>query len=164
VTTCLRCGTGVSFENVSEGYFAVCPKHDEDLYEIEVENTVNEPTPCGAYALIRWNDEEQLTTTVFFSFEPNPDGDDEYIYPLSGKSDEQVFYGCDNGLPELLSMVNPDDYLHDFTVLEVGDIVYPHTLEGICDSCTADATVTRHYKANYEHYDWCTNCDEQETN
>jgi hypothetical protein len=37
VITCLRCGTAVSFEDVTEGYFAVCPNHDEDLYEIEVE-------------------------------------------------------------------------------------------------------------------------------
>jgi len=37
MTACLRCGTKVSFENVSEGYFAVCPQHDEDLYEIETE-------------------------------------------------------------------------------------------------------------------------------
>jgi len=145
----------------------VCPQHDEDLYEIEVENTVKlreelTSKPCGAYALIRWNDKEQLTSTVYFSFEPNPDGDDEYIYPLSGKSDEQVFYGCDNGLPELLSMLNPDDYLHDFTVLEIGELVYPIILQGICDSCTVDATVTRHYKPD-DYYDWCTNCDEQES-
>ena len=34
---CQRCGTKVSFKNVSEGYYAVCPAHDEDLYEIETE-------------------------------------------------------------------------------------------------------------------------------
>jgi len=32
---CNRCNTPVIFETVSKGYFAVCPKHDEDLYEIE---------------------------------------------------------------------------------------------------------------------------------
>lgn len=38
---CVRCGTQVSFENVSEGYYAVCPSHDEDLYKIEVEEISN---------------------------------------------------------------------------------------------------------------------------
>jgi hypothetical protein len=33
---CSRCETPVSFENVSEGYYAVCPEHYEDLYRFEV--------------------------------------------------------------------------------------------------------------------------------
>jgi hypothetical protein len=33
---CARCLTPVVYTNVSEGYFAVCPEHDEDLYSIEV--------------------------------------------------------------------------------------------------------------------------------
>lgn len=32
---CKRCGTPVSFDEVSDGYYAVCPQHDEDLYEFE---------------------------------------------------------------------------------------------------------------------------------
>jgi hypothetical protein len=32
---CDRCETEVSFEDVSAGYYAVCLKHDEDLYQIE---------------------------------------------------------------------------------------------------------------------------------
>ena len=32
---CLRCNSPVIFENVSAGYFCVCPVHDEDLYEFE---------------------------------------------------------------------------------------------------------------------------------
>lgn len=32
---CRRCGTPVSYDDVSPGYFAVCPEHDEDLYLIE---------------------------------------------------------------------------------------------------------------------------------
>ena len=34
---CNRCGTLVSFDDVSLGYWAVCPKHDEDLFMIECE-------------------------------------------------------------------------------------------------------------------------------
>ena len=33
---CGRCNTLVSRINVSQGYFAYCPTHDEDLYRIEV--------------------------------------------------------------------------------------------------------------------------------
>lgn len=32
---CTRCETPVSFDDVCEGYFAVCPHHEEDLYEFE---------------------------------------------------------------------------------------------------------------------------------
>lgn len=32
---CARCRTPVSFEQVSDGYYAVCPYHDEDLYDFE---------------------------------------------------------------------------------------------------------------------------------
>jgi endogenous inhibitor of DNA gyrase (YacG/DUF329 family) len=32
---CARCQTPVEFGEVSEGYFAYCPQHDEDLYNIE---------------------------------------------------------------------------------------------------------------------------------
>ena len=31
-----RCGTDVSFEDVSDGYFAQCPSCDEDLYSFEL--------------------------------------------------------------------------------------------------------------------------------
>jgi hypothetical protein len=34
---CLRCRSVVSFDNVSNGYFAVCLTHDEDLFEFETE-------------------------------------------------------------------------------------------------------------------------------
>lgn len=32
---CNRCDTPVSFDDVSQGYWAVCPQHDEDLFMIE---------------------------------------------------------------------------------------------------------------------------------
>ena len=32
-----RCGTSISFEDVSAGYYAQCPTCDEDLYSFEVE-------------------------------------------------------------------------------------------------------------------------------
>ena len=32
---CSRCHTEVSFHDVTDGYFAVCPKHDEDLWQFE---------------------------------------------------------------------------------------------------------------------------------
>lgn len=35
LTKCNRCGSVVSFEDVSPGYYAVCPEHDEDLYKME---------------------------------------------------------------------------------------------------------------------------------
>ncbi len=41
MSKCKRCGTVVVFSDVSEGYYAVCPYHDEDLFEFEVEE-VNE--------------------------------------------------------------------------------------------------------------------------
>lgn len=34
---CARCKTPVVFENVTEGYVAVCPEHDEDLLLSEIE-------------------------------------------------------------------------------------------------------------------------------
>lgn len=34
---CSRCKSPVSFEDVSEHYFAVCLEHDEDLFEFETE-------------------------------------------------------------------------------------------------------------------------------
>ena len=34
-----RCGTEVSFQNVTEGYYAQCPKCDEDVYSFEVVQT-----------------------------------------------------------------------------------------------------------------------------
>lgn len=33
---CVRCGTFVVYTDVTPGYYAVCPKHDEDLYQFEV--------------------------------------------------------------------------------------------------------------------------------
>lgn len=33
---CSRCTTPVTFTDVADGYYAVCPHHDEDLYSIEV--------------------------------------------------------------------------------------------------------------------------------
>lgn len=35
-STCGRCGTIVEWDNVSEGYYAYCPTHDEDLFSWEV--------------------------------------------------------------------------------------------------------------------------------
>lgn len=32
---CARCNTPVVFTDVSDGYYAVCPQHDEDLYWYE---------------------------------------------------------------------------------------------------------------------------------
>ena len=32
---CKRCETPVVYTNISPGYFAVCPEHDEDLYMFE---------------------------------------------------------------------------------------------------------------------------------
>ena len=39
---CNRCDTPVSFDDVSPGYWAVCPQHDEDLdkWEIFIEVSV----------------------------------------------------------------------------------------------------------------------------
>lgn len=34
---CVRCKTTVVFDNVTEGYVAVCPEHDEDLLSFEIE-------------------------------------------------------------------------------------------------------------------------------
>lgn len=34
-TVCRRCGTPATFDEVSDGYYAYCPKHDEDLYPFE---------------------------------------------------------------------------------------------------------------------------------
>jgi hypothetical protein len=36
VIVCARCKTEVSFEDVTKGYYAVCPEHDEDLDEWEI--------------------------------------------------------------------------------------------------------------------------------
>lgn len=33
-----RCGNAVEFTEVVEGYYAQCPKCDEDLYSFEVES------------------------------------------------------------------------------------------------------------------------------
>lgn len=35
---CSRCKTPVIYQNISPGYFAVCPEHEEDLYTFEVKN------------------------------------------------------------------------------------------------------------------------------
>lgn len=32
---CARCLVEVVFQDVSDGYFAVCPNHDEDVYDFE---------------------------------------------------------------------------------------------------------------------------------
>lgn len=32
---CNRCDTQVVYEEVSKGYYAVCPEHYEDLYQFE---------------------------------------------------------------------------------------------------------------------------------
>lgn len=37
IKVCSRCGDAVSFENVSDDYYAVCLQHDEDLFEFETE-------------------------------------------------------------------------------------------------------------------------------
>lgn len=37
---CIRCNTPVVFEQVSAGYFAVCPQHYEDLYKFETMSVV----------------------------------------------------------------------------------------------------------------------------
>ena len=34
-----RCGNLISFNDVSEGYYAQCPSCDEDLYSFEVEES-----------------------------------------------------------------------------------------------------------------------------
>jgi uncharacterized protein YcgL (UPF0745 family) len=33
---CRRCNTEVLYTDVSEGYYAQCPEHDEDLFKFEV--------------------------------------------------------------------------------------------------------------------------------
>ncbi|CAH7265385.1 hypothetical protein VCHA53O466_320041 [Vibrio chagasii] len=38
IEVCDRCNTPVVFTDVSDGYYAVCPNHDEDLYKIEVKS------------------------------------------------------------------------------------------------------------------------------
>lgn len=35
ITVCARCLSPVSFAGVSKGYYAVCLKQDEDLYQFE---------------------------------------------------------------------------------------------------------------------------------
>jgi hypothetical protein len=35
---CARCKTPVMYIDISPGYYAVCPEHEEDLYSFEVEN------------------------------------------------------------------------------------------------------------------------------
>ncbi len=37
---CARCDSPVQFTDVSEGYFAVCPNHDEDLFRVETKEVV----------------------------------------------------------------------------------------------------------------------------
>jgi hypothetical protein len=39
---CNRCNTPVSFDEVSPGYWAVCPEHNEDLFMIECKLEVME--------------------------------------------------------------------------------------------------------------------------
>ena len=39
VIRCARCLTPVTLDEVSDGYFAVCPSHDEDLYQFETITT-----------------------------------------------------------------------------------------------------------------------------
>jgi hypothetical protein len=41
VVLCARCGTPVVFDNVTDGYYAVCLHHDEDLYEFETTTEEN---------------------------------------------------------------------------------------------------------------------------
>lgn len=78
-------------------------------------------TNIGAYATIRWNDPNpSVMENYYFSFEELPDGwdvNDEYVLPLSGKREEDVFYFCTEA--ELLGMVNPNNHLAEFTVLEI---------------------------------------------
>lgn len=40
VAVCCRCETPVSFEDVSQGYYAACPAHNEDLYSFEVKTVL----------------------------------------------------------------------------------------------------------------------------
>jgi hypothetical protein len=47
---CARCNTPVEFSDVSEGYFATCPNHDEDLYEFETRKKIKE------YDINLWTD------------------------------------------------------------------------------------------------------------
>lgn len=35
IIVCHRCQSKVSIENVSKGYYAYCPTHDEDLFSFE---------------------------------------------------------------------------------------------------------------------------------
>jgi len=35
-----RCGTPVTYDEISDGYFAVCPECDEDLYSFETSHEV----------------------------------------------------------------------------------------------------------------------------
>lgn len=37
MVVCIRCQNKVSFEEVSNGYYAVCLYHNEDLYKFETE-------------------------------------------------------------------------------------------------------------------------------
>ena len=37
---CNRCLTPVIFNDVSEGYYAVCPEHEEDLYQFENDEVI----------------------------------------------------------------------------------------------------------------------------
>jgi hypothetical protein len=39
---CARCKTEVSFNEVSDGYYAVCPNHYEDLYEFETKINIRD--------------------------------------------------------------------------------------------------------------------------
>lgn len=40
IEVCARCKTAVTFDDVSDGYYAVCPNHDEDLMKFEVEKRI----------------------------------------------------------------------------------------------------------------------------
>jgi hypothetical protein len=41
---CNRCDATVLFTGVSDGYFAVCPQHYEDLYKFETYELTNATT------------------------------------------------------------------------------------------------------------------------
>jgi YHS domain-containing protein len=83
----------------------------------------------GAYATIRWNTDrpirdESIQHGYYFSFEELPenfDHNEDYVLPLAGIHEENVFYFSSQS--ELLGMVNPEDYTSEFTVLEITDWV-----------------------------------------
>jgi len=42
VIICSRCATVVTFKDVTPGYFAVCPEHDEDLFTFETVEVIDQ--------------------------------------------------------------------------------------------------------------------------